>query len=68
MPLNKFLQHYYYAPYCTFHSNFKVKRPVSGPKTQVQYVTLVRFCYVYIGTYCCVCITLLQVHIAVVHN
>ncbi len=47
---------------------FKMKRPVSGAKTRVQYVTLAHFCYVYIGTYCCVCITLLQLRIAVVHN
>ncbi len=49
-------------------TRFKVKRPVSGTKTRVQYVTLACFCYVNIGTYCCVCITLLQVRIAVVHN
>ncbi len=48
--------------------SFKVKCPVSGAKTWVQYVTLAHFCYVDIGTYCCVCITLLEVCIAVVHN
>ncbi len=37
-----------------------MKRPVSGAKMQVQYVTLVRFCYIDIG--------LFQVRIAVVHN
>ncbi len=45
-----------------------MKRPVSGAKTRVQYVTLARFCYVDIGMYCCVFIMLLQVRIAVVHN
>ncbi len=68
VPLNTFLQHHYYVPYCTFRCSFKVKRPVSGTKTWVQYVTLARFCYVDIGTYCCVCITLLQARIAVVRN
>ncbi len=68
VPLNTFLQHHYCVPYCTFCGSFKVKRPVSGAKTWVQYVTLARFCYVDIGTYCCVCITLLQVRIAVDHN
>ncbi len=68
VPLNTFLQHHYCVPYCTFCGSFKVKRPASGAKTWVQYVTLARFCYVDIGTYCCVCITLLQVRIAVDHN
>ncbi len=68
MPLNTFLQHRYYIPYCTFRGSFKVKRPVSGAKTRVQYVTLACFCYIDIGRYCCVSIMLLQVRIAVVHN
>ncbi len=68
VPLNTFLQHRYYVPYCTFHGSFKVKRQVSGAKPRVRYVTLACFCYVDIGTYCCVCITLLQVRFAVVHN
>ncbi len=62
------LQHRYYVPYYKFHGSFKVKHPASGAKMQVQYVTLARFCYVDIGMYCCVCITLLQVRIAMVHN
>ncbi len=36
VPLNTFLQHRYYLPYCTFCGSFKVKRPVSGTKMQVQ--------------------------------
>ncbi len=42
MPLNKFLQQRY-VPFCMFHSDFKVKRQVSGTKTLVQYVNLARF-------------------------
>ncbi len=53
VPLNTFLQHRYYVPYCTCRSSFKVKHPVSGTKTQVQYVTLARFFYVDIDTYGC---------------
>ncbi len=68
VPLNKFLQHRYYVPYCMFRGGVKVKCQVSVAKTLVQYVTLACFCYVDIGTYCCVYITLLQVRIAVVHN
>ncbi len=44
-----------------------MKRPVSGAKMRVQYVTLASF-YDDIGMFCCVFIMLLQVHIAVVHN
>ncbi len=62
MPLNKFLQQRY-VPFCMFHSDFKVKRQVSGTTTLVQYINLARFFYVGKGTYCCVFITLLQVHI-----
>ncbi len=40
MPLSMFLQCRYYVPF------FKVNRLVSGSKTRVQYVTLVRFCYI----------------------
>ncbi len=61
---NTFLQHCYDVPCCTFRAIFKV----SGAKTRVQHVTLEHFCYDDIGTYCCVCITLLQISIAVVHN
>ncbi len=50
-----------------FRGSFKVKRPMSGAKTRVQYMTLAHICYADIGTYCCVCIALLQVCIAVVH-
>ncbi len=63
MPLNTFLQYCYYVPYSKFRGGFKVKHPVSGTKMWVQYVTLVRFCYVDIGTYCSVCIMLLNVRI-----
>ncbi len=42
MPQNIFLQHCCHVPYCTFRGSFKVKRPVSGAKTRVQYVTLAR--------------------------
>ncbi len=70
MPLNKFILHHYYIPYCTLHSRFKVKCPVSGAKTRVKFVTLARIFYIDIGMFGCVCITLLQVglRIAVVHN
>ncbi len=68
VPLNKFLQHHYYVPYYTLRGSFKVKRPVSGAKMRFQYISLAHICYVDISTYCCVCITLLQVRIAVVHN
>ncbi len=44
-----------------------MKRPVSGAKTRVQYMTLACFCYVDISTYCCVCVTLIQVRIGIVH-
>ncbi len=44
-----------------------MKRPVSGAKTWVQYVTLTHFCKVDIGTYCCV-FMLFQVCNAEVHN
>ncbi len=65
MPLDTFLQHcFFYVPYCTFCGSFKVKCLVSRAKTQVKYVTLARFYYGDIGTYCCVFITLLQVRIA----
>ncbi len=66
-----------YVPYCTFHRSFKEKCPLSGAKTQIKYLNpgtfllcryryiLLCFYYVDIGTYYCVFITLLQVHIAV---
>ncbi len=44
--------HSKYVPYCTFRGSFKVKCPVSGAKTRVQYATLTRLCYVDIGTSC----------------
>ncbi len=33
-----FLARCFYVPYCTFRRSFKEKRPLSGAKTQVQYV------------------------------
>ncbi len=59
-----FVQHRFYVPYCSFHHSFKEKCPLSGAKTQVQYVNpgtfllrwyryvLLCFYYVASGTYC----------------
>ncbi len=51
-----------------FRYSFKEKCPLSGAKTQVQYVNPGSFYYVHIGTYCCVFIKLLQVGSAAVPN
>ncbi len=58
----------FYVPYWTLRHSFKEKCPLSGAITQVKYVNPDTFYYVDIGTYGCVFITLLQVHIAVVQN
>ncbi len=60
-----YLQHCNCIPYCVFSGSFKVKSPVLNPGSIRDPDT---FYYVGIGMYCCVCITLLQVRIAVVHN
>ncbi len=64
VPLNTFLQHRYYVPYCRFRGSFKVKCPGSGAKTTrsirdhgmflihwYRHIFL-RFYYAAWGTYC----------------